>query len=169
MSKSKKTTTKYGLQITKPFSKAMYDHNDQCAQEMKKNILEVWKKLLSKLEDDDKWFMDRDWNNGDNSLPDLLKLQENVCYSGYGDGYTVKMVNEEFVSELENMANWQLHENYYYMCFKGLVPRTVFMMVGFDWEKCDYDGRIVANGELTSDFADFEGEIEVDWVPGKLS
>lgn len=129
---------KYGIEITKPFSKAMYAHNDGVATEMRDNILKVWKKLLSKLEDDDKWFMDRDWNNGDNSLPDLLKLQENVCYSGYGDGYTVKMVNEEFVSELENMANWQLHENYSYLCFEGLVERTTLMMVGFDWEKCDY-------------------------------
>ena len=35
MSKSKKTTTKYGLQITKPFSKAMYAHNDSVANEEK--------------------------------------------------------------------------------------------------------------------------------------
>ena len=48
------------------------------------------------------------------------------------------MVDKEFRNELETMANWQLHENYSYLCFEGLVERTTLMMVGFDWEKCDY-------------------------------
>lgn len=155
MSKSKKTTTKYGLQITKPFSKAMYDHNDQCAQEMKKNILKAWNTELDKFHIHDEWPM----------AGKIVDIQSAVQSIGYGDGFNMHTVDKEFCNELENMANWQLHENYSYMCFKGMVPRTTFMMVGFDWEKCEYDGRIVANGELTSDFADFEGEIEVDWTP----
>ena len=72
-------------------------------------------------------------------------------------------VDKDFRVVLETMANWQLHENYSYMCFKGLVPRTTFMMVGFDWEKCDY--AIKTHTELLSDFAEFEDEIEVDWTP----
>tara|TARA_R100000152_G_C6761903_1_gene186092 strand:- start:60 stop:722 length:663 start_codon:yes stop_codon:yes gene_type:complete len=128
----------FGIEITKPHSKEMYAHNDKIAKELKSNILKAWEKLLSKLEDDDKWFMDRDWDNGDNSFPNLLKLQKNVCYSGYGDGYSVEMVNEEFKSELENMPNWQIHEVYAYCCFEGLVPRTKQGMVGFDWEKMNY-------------------------------
>ena len=155
MSKSKKTTTKYGLKITKPFSKAMYDHNDQCAQEMKKNILYSWNTALATFHMLDEWPM----------AGKIVDIQKSVQSIGYGDGFTMNTVDKEFRNELENMRNWELHENYSYMCFKGLVPRTTFMMVGFDWEKCDYDGRIVANGELTSDFADFEGEIEVDWTP----
>jgi hypothetical protein len=45
------------------------------------------------------------------------------------------------------MANWQLHENYSYLCFEGLVERTTLMMVGFDWEKCNYSS------------------VENDWIP----
>ena len=46
---------------------------------------------------------------------------------------------EDYTKELEDMANWQLHENYSYMSFSnGLVPRTRFMMVGFEWQKHDY-------------------------------
>ena len=48
------------------------------------------------------------------------------------------------------MANWQLHEEYSYLCFEDLVPRTRFMMVGFGWSKHDYDGRIVSNQEMAS-------------------
>jgi len=158
MSKSKKTTTKYGLQITKPFSKAMYDHNDQVADEMKKNIIKAWEVEVNKFN------MDDEWPSG-SIIDNIVDIQSSICAVGYGDGYTIKQVNDDFLNELDTMANWKLHEEYSYLCFKGLVPRTVFMMVGFDWEKCEYDGRIVANGELTSDFADFEGEIEVDWTP----
>jgi len=157
MSKSKKTITKYGLQITKPFSQAMYDHNDQCAKEMKKNILKAWNTELDKFHMLDEWPA--------NHREKIVDIQTSVQAIGYGAGYTMYTVDKEFCNELEHMANWQLHENYSYMCFKGLVPRTVFMMVGFDWQKCEYDGRIVANSELTSDFAEFEGEIEVDWKP----
>jgi len=139
MPKTKKSNPiHFGIEVTKPHSKEMYAHNDKVAKEQKSNILKAWKKLLSKLEDDDKWFMDRDWDNGDNSLPDFLTLQKNVCYSGYGDGYSVEMVNEEFVNELENMPNYQIHEVYSYCCFDSLVPRIKQGMVGFDWEKMDY-------------------------------
>ena len=160
--RSKKAPTfKYGLEITKPFSKAMYDHNDQCAQEMRANIIKKWEaeiKELGAINMETPWSLIAEYTH-------LVQLQKGVMYSGYGDGYTLEMVDKEFRNELETMANWQPHENYSYLCFKGLVPRTTFMMVGFDWEKCDYDGRIVANSELTSDFAEFEGEIEVDWAP----
>ena len=152
--KSKKSPIfKYGLEITKPFSKAMYDHNDQCAQEMKKNILKAWNTELDKFHIHDEWPM----------AGKIVDIQSAVQSIGYGDGFNMDTVDKEFCNELETMANWQLHENYSYMCFKGLVPRTTFMMVGFDWEKCDY--AIKTHTELLSDFAEFEDEIEVDWTP----
>ncbi len=161
----KAPTFKYGIEITKPFSTAMYDHNDQCAQEMKKNILTVWTNELLKMKEYcDVNAMTADWDAYDikSIAPKLLAIQKGVQAIGYGSGYSLDMVDKEFRNELETMANWQLHENYSYLCFENLVPRTTFMMVGFGWEKCEYDGRIVANSELTSDFAPFEGEIELD-------
>ena len=38
MRKKKEPTFAYGIEITKPFSKEMYDHNDMVAKEMRKNI-----------------------------------------------------------------------------------------------------------------------------------
>ena len=35
----KASTFQYGIEITKPHSKDMYNHNDMIAEEMKKNIL----------------------------------------------------------------------------------------------------------------------------------
>ena len=162
--KKKEPIYKYGIEITKPHSKAMYDHNDQVADEMKKNILNAWKNELAIIKEyHDVNALVEDWDEGmlNEHAPKLVKLQKGVTFSGYGIGYTIDDVNKEFIRELEGMANWQLHEEYSYLCFQDLVPRTVFMMVGFEWQKHDYDGRIVANSELTSDFAPMEGEIEL--------
>ena len=125
---------KYGIEITKPFSKAMYAHNDGVANEMRANIIEKWEKLIEELGAIN---METPWNLIA-KYTDLVKLQEGICSTGFGDGYTLGMVYKEFRNELETMANWQLHENYSYLCFEGLVERTTLMMVGFDWEKCDY-------------------------------
>ena len=125
---------KYGIEITKPFSKAMYAHNDGVANQMRANIIEKWEKLIEELGAIN---METPWNLIA-KYTDLVKLQEGICSTGFGDGYTLEMVDKEFRNELETMANWQLHENYSYLCFEGLVERTTLMMVGFDWEKCDY-------------------------------
>jgi len=146
MPKLKKSPTfKYGIEITKPFSKAMYAHNDGVANEMRANIIEKWEALIKELGDIN---METPWNLiGDARYLDIVKLQEGICSTGFGDGYTLGMVDKEFRNELETMANWQLHENYSYLCFEGLVERTTLMMVGFDWEKCNYSA------------------VENDWIP----
>ena len=150
MSKKKKPEIKYGIEITKPHSKDMYDHNDMVAKEMKSNIMKAWKALLDKqILNDEESLMECCWEciSEDSKL---VKLQKGICYSGYGSGYTVQDVNDEFIKELDTIANWQLHEEYAYLCFEALVPRTRFMMVGFGWSKHDYDGRIVSNQEMAS-------------------
>jgi len=131
----------FGIEVTKPHSKQMYDHNDLVAEEMKQNILQAWKNELAKIKEfNDVNAMADDWNEYDIKVgaPKLLKIQRGICSFGYGEGYTIDMVNEEFLKELDMMANWQLHESYSYMSFERLVPRTRFMMLGFDWEKHDY-------------------------------
>ena len=134
---------KYGIEITKPFSKAMYAHNDGVANEMRANIIEKWEKLIEELGAIN---METPWNLIA-KYTDLVKLQEGICSTGFGDGYTLEMVDKEFRNELETTANWLLHHNYSYLCFEGLVERTTLMMVGFDWEKCNYSS------------------VENDWIP----
>ena len=124
----------FGIEVTKPHSKDMYAHNDKVAEELKLNISNAWKELVK---DFPGLVMDMDWS-GIKEDSKLVKLQKNIMYSGYGDGYTVGMVQDEFYDELENMANWQLHEVYAHACFEGLVPRVKQGIVGFDWEKMDY-------------------------------
>ena len=122
----------YGIEITKPFSKDMYSHNDMVAKEMKFNIKDAWHNEAIKFMGDD------EWPTESNKYNKIIDIQKGICAVGYGEGFTINEVERDFYSELDNMANWQLHEEYSYMSFKNLVPRTRFMMVGFDWQKHDY-------------------------------
>ncbi len=138
MRKKKEPTFAYGIEITKPFSKEMYDHNDMVAKEMRLNIFKQWNALIHGID------MDTDWENfGDDES--VVKLQKLVCYSGYGSGYTLGDVNDEFCNELNNMQNWQLHEEYAYGCFERRLPRTKYMMIGFDWCKHDYGKEVLVD------------------------
>ena len=123
----KKIDTQYGIEITKPFSKQMYEHNDKVAEEMKANIVKQWNALIHGID------MDTDWEDfGDDE--NTVKLQKLVCYSGYGSGYTLGMVNDEFKQELDTMANWQLHEEYSYGCFERLLPRMSYQFVAMVYD-----------------------------------
>ena len=51
----KKNEIKYGIEITKPFSKDMYSHNDMVAKEMKFNIKDAWHNEAIKFMGDDQW------------------------------------------------------------------------------------------------------------------
>lgn len=145
MARSKKPNkVVYGIEITKPHSKEMYGHNELVSEEMKMNILDAWRKALTRLnanltKDDLKdlnWDEDA-FNNESNEIsnPILVQLQRSICAYGYGDGYSVQDVNDEFESVLENMPNYALHEEYSYLFFKGQVPSTHFMMLGFGYEE----------------------------------
>ncbi len=145
MRKAKKSPkVQYGIEITKPWSKEMYEHNDMVSEEMKKNIINKWDELLKEfgeLNMDTPWEIIQDY-------ADIVKLQKGICYSGYGSGFTISNVDKEFRNEVENMPNYQLHESYSYLAFEGMLPRTSFMLIGFDWEKFDY--HVIGSQELTS-------------------
>jgi len=150
----KKPEIKYGIEIVKPHSKDMYSHNDMVAKEMKFNIRDAWANEIIKFNGDDEW-------PSESKIDHIVEVQRQVCAVGYGDGYTIDEVSKDFLQELENMANWQLHEVYSYMCYREMVPRTSFMMLGFEWEKCEYgdihyDGRFASNSEMMSPVARME-------------
>ena len=150
MSKAKKSPkVQYGIEITKPWSKEMYDHNDMVSKEMKSNILKAWESALDELFNgySKQTYMESDWNFIKEDTK-LVKLQKGICYSGFGDGFTIGDVDKEFRSEVENMPNYQLHESYSYLAFESMLPRTSFMLIGFDWEKFDY--HVIGSQELTS-------------------
>ena len=129
----KKPEFKYGIQITKPHSKEMYNHNDKIAEEMRINIADkiydAYRRAIGEVA------ANGGMDKGEEDLRFIVK-----SFTGYefGNGYDLMDIREEGIKTLNNAANWMLHEEYSYLCFKGIVPRTSKMMVGFDWEKHDY-------------------------------
>ena len=154
MSKSKKAPVyQYGIEITKPHSIEMYNHNDMVAEEMKRNIASVWADEMIKYNKTDEWAPHNNSTMND--------IQKSICAVGFGEGFTIDEVHKDFMSNLSDMANWQLHEEYSYLSFKnGIVPRTRFMMVGFEWEKHDYSFCTEADLSPVLDMVGFEGTIE---------
>ena len=150
----KKKEIKYGIQITKPFSKDMYNHNDMVAKQMKFNIKDAWHNEAIKFMGDD------EWPTESNKYNKIIDIQKGICAVGYGDGFTIDEVQKDFLQELDNMANWQLHEEYSYMSFKGLVPRTRFMMVGFELQEHDYSFCREEDLSEVLDMVGFEGTID---------
>ena len=132
--KTKKTPKiQYGIEITKPHSKEMYAHNDAIALEMKRNILSEIHLAYSQA------MGDIAANGGsDAGEKRLRKIVECIAGYHYGEGYELDDIKDQGINSLADMENWSLHEEYSYLCFDSIVPRTSKMMIGFDWEKHDY-------------------------------
>jgi hypothetical protein len=107
----------YGIEIVKPWSTVMYDHNEQVAEVVKEQVSDMWRGALSQLEEsldteDEEGYeiamLDLDWNV---SFTDpLLEIQRAVTVYSFGIGYSIKMVAERVEQELENAPLYRLKE-----------------------------------------------------------
>ena len=115
---------KYGIEITKPWSKEMYVHNAKVALNVKTQILNKWNEAMeqAKLEYDENTceieaeengyeiepFLEREYT--DVQTEELRNIQKDVTCYGFGMGYPMKDVNAEVINELENAASYRLKE-----------------------------------------------------------
>jgi len=109
---------KYGIPITKPWSKEMYAHNDEVLKEVVEEVKDRWLHAYhdsenvyeadADIEDYDPEFMDSEFNYTANAV--MLDIQEAVTVTGYGAGYTVYDVEKDVQQELEAMPYWRAKE-----------------------------------------------------------
>jgi hypothetical protein len=115
MKKEKKVV--YGIEISKPWSTAMYAHNEQVAEVVKELVSDMWRDALSQLEEsldteDEEGYeiamLDLDW---DVALTNpLLEIQRAVTVYSFGFGYSIGAVSERVEQELENAPLYRLKE-----------------------------------------------------------
>ena len=115
MAKVKKV--EFGIEITKPWSKEMYAHNEELADDLKDWLIDMWDEAyqLSKesyddfLEDDQEGleFGDSDPHNFNETM---INICEAVTYYNFGGGYTVDDIADEVEKELLTAAFWRLKE-----------------------------------------------------------
>ena len=120
----KQKQVKYGIEITKPWSKEMYAHNDEVSETIKTEILKLWEKTMeqAKKEYDDNTceieaeengyeiepFIEREYT--DVQIMELREIQTAVTCYGFGMGFSMKMVDEEIREEIDFAAYFRLKE-----------------------------------------------------------
>ena len=119
MSKLKKSPQyHFGIEVTKPHSKEMYDHNDRVAEQMKTELYKVIKshrepENLTKIR----------------PMAELELLTES--FTGYSFANpSVSELAETAESYISKAANYLLHEAYSYLCMKDIVPKLKQGMIG---------------------------------------
>ena len=107
---------KYDIEITKPWSKEMYAHNDEVLREVVEEVKAKWlvayhdseNEYEADSQDDYPEFMESEFNWNANGI--MLDVQEAVTVVGYGDGYTIYDVEKDVHQELESMPYWRAKE-----------------------------------------------------------
>ena len=113
----KEKKVEFGIEITKPWSKEMYAHNEELAEDLKEWILDMWHEAytLSKesyddfLEDDQEG-LDFGESDPHNFNETMINICEAVTYYNFGSGFTVDDIADEVEKEIEAAAFWRLKE-----------------------------------------------------------
>lgn len=96
----------YGIEIVKPWSKAMYDHNDMVADAVRVKVFEMWTNACST--DSDEFASDMDWL--DEATPEMIRIQCVVLGYGFGYGFSIAEVSRRVEEELEDAPYFRLKE-----------------------------------------------------------
>ena len=115
MSKPKVLGMEYGIKITKPWSPAMYEHNDKVSANMKEAIFEALSKAY-KLDNED----------------DVRTISKAICAYGHGEGYDLDGIYADACRELDMTQNHWLDSSCWPDLVKaGLVEDLEVKFVGY--------------------------------------
>ena len=108
---------KYGIKITKPWSKEMYAHNEDVKETVINEVRDRWEiayqeaeqDFLDNLEEDQQGmlFEDSDWNNANQTMQEI---QEAVTIVNFATGFEIKDVTEEVEDTLDDAPFYRLKE-----------------------------------------------------------
>ena len=115
MAKAKKV--ELGIEITKPWSKEMYAHNDEVQEVVVGIITKMWRDEMAEVrteweeqmsdEDFEPDFEEAEWSHFDEGI--LSDIQTAVTCYGFLN-YSVVDVEQIVLDELETAAYWRLNE-----------------------------------------------------------
>jgi hypothetical protein len=95
----KQSKIEYGIEITKPWSKEMYTHNDKVSNLQKEQLLALLENFGQ--------YADFSQESEDN----LYELGRIICGYSFGSGYGNAEIIEQIERELENVQNFWLNED----------------------------------------------------------
>jgi len=101
---------KYGIEITKPWSKEMYAHNEAVADVVRFEVKELLDAAVCSFSEDFDCIdnaLELEW---DEASEDLVAIQTAVTCYGFGCGYTIEEVIDRVEEELEMAPLYRLNE-----------------------------------------------------------
>lgn len=106
--------TKYGIEITRPWNKEMYDHNDKVADLMKAELRLALSKALR--------------TENEQLLRDVASVIDSC---GYGMGFDMEDIYKDALKNLDMVQNYWLNEEYPYGVKKGIIPSVELEFIGY--------------------------------------
>jgi hypothetical protein len=106
----KQPKVEYGITITKPWSKEMYDHNDAVADVVRETVGFMWIEAIrefAKEFDGNDEMLECEFSDASS---ELSRIQRAVTVYGFGFGYDVNRVAEIVVQDLEDAPYYRLKE-----------------------------------------------------------
>lgn len=102
--KKKEKVFQHGIEITKPWSKEMYAHNDKVATEVRDEIWERWAKAVldANIDKNGAWEYD--------ATEEMEDIQTAVTCYGFGCGFSIGDVEDEVIDEMENLPYYRLNQ-----------------------------------------------------------
>jgi hypothetical protein len=109
----KEARVEFGITITKPWSKEMYDHNEEVAEIVKETVHQMWvdalKEAIEDYRDEDELgnlYCEMDWGQASDEME---RIQKAITYYSYSN-QSIEEVADEVEETLEDMPLYQLKE-----------------------------------------------------------
>jgi hypothetical protein len=106
----KAAKVEYGIQIVKPWSKAMYAHNDVVADVVRDKVESLWIAAITEYQkefDGNDQMLESDWVV---ASTELKRIQRAVTCYGFGSGYDVNQVADRVMQELDDAPYFRLKD-----------------------------------------------------------
>ena len=109
----KEAKVEFGIEIVKPWSKEMYDHNEELAEVVKETVHQMWvdalKEAIEDYRDEDELgnlYSELSWYQASD---EMVRIQEAITYYSFSN-QSIEEVADEVEETLEDMPLYQLKE-----------------------------------------------------------
>ena len=110
----KAAKVEYGIQITKPWSREMYQHNDEVAEVVRYAVHQMWmaawnacEREVTDMDEQGDLLLYMDW---DVASDEMKRIQKAVNGYGFGFGYSVEDVSLQVEEDIESAPYYRLKD-----------------------------------------------------------
>ena len=110
----KAAKVEYGIQITKPWSREMYAHNDEVAEVVRYAVHQIWmaawnacEREVTDMDEQGDLLLYMEW---DVASDEMKRIQKAVNGYGFGFGYSVEDVSLRVEEDIESAPYYRLKD-----------------------------------------------------------